>query len=70
MANVVSRLARGIARIPKRLLAAAGWPYLEPTGFGVGTTHTGDIEEIEAEQRHERETWRRAEDEHPPAKSD
>lgn len=65
MANFLSRVMHALARLPRRILAAAGWPYLEPTGFGVGTTHTGEVEELEAERRRERETWRKPDDEFP-----
>jgi len=69
MANVVSRLARGVAHLPRRLLASAGWSHMEPTGLGVGAVHTGDADEMEAERRRERETRRREKDEDRPAKS-
>jgi hypothetical protein len=66
MANVISRIARGITRIPGRILAAAGWPYLEPACFGVGTTHTGDLDALETVRRLRREALRRPEDQDPP----
>ena len=62
MASFLSRLAHGIARIPRRLLAAAGWAQMEPTGFGVGSTQASDPDEMEAGRRQERETWRKSDD--------
>ena len=66
MANVISRIARGITRLPRRILAAAGWAYQEPAGFGVGTSHTGDVDDLETERRLQREALRRADDQDPP----
>ena len=66
MASLLSRLAHGVARIPRRLLAAAGWAQMEPRGFGVGSTQATDLDEMEAGRRTERETWRKSDDEAPP----
>jgi hypothetical protein len=65
MANLLTRLGRGVTQLPRKLLAAAGWAHMEPTGLGVGPVHTGDLDEIEAERRRRHETWRRPDDEEP-----
>lgn len=67
MVQMLTRLGRAIAQLPRRLLAAAGWAHMEPTGLGVGAVHTGDLDEMEAERRQRRETWRREDDKDPPA---
>lgn len=60
--KILSRIGHAIARLPRRLLAAAGWAQMEPMGLGVGEVHTGDSDAIEAERRRQRETWRRKDD--------
>ena len=67
MVKVVARWVGEIARLPRRLLAAAGWAHMEPTGLGAGEVHTGDLDEMEAERRQRRETWRREDDDSPQA---
>lgn len=69
MANFLSHVARGLTQLPRRLLAAAGWAQMEPTGFGVGPTQPRELDEMETERRQERETWRKTDDEGPPANS-
>jgi hypothetical protein len=70
---VLSRLARWIARLPGRLLAAGKTGYSEPTGlptgFGVQPLHLEDLDKIEAERQGEREKMGRPGDEEPPAAS-
>jgi hypothetical protein len=70
MANLFRRLTEGIASIPGRVLRAAGWAHMEPTGYGAGPVHEGDLDEIEAERRRQREAWRRGVDEDEPPKPD
>lgn len=67
MTTFLSRLGRGIARLPRRILAAAGWAQMEPMGLGVGKPATGDLDEMETQNRQRRETWRQPEDKDPPA---
>jgi hypothetical protein len=43
---------------------------MEPTGYGAGPVHEGDLDEIEAERRRQREAWRRGVDEDEPPKPD
>jgi len=69
MVNALSRLGRSVASLPRRLLAAAGWAHMEPTGLGAGPVHTGDLDELEAERRQRQETWRRPGDEEPRSDS-
>ena len=59
MTNLRRRLGRGLAQLPRRILAAAGWP----TASGVGYQTPGGLDEIEAERRRQREVWRRGVDE-------
>lgn len=59
MAELLRRLSRGLAQLPGRILAAAGWP----TAAGVGVTNTGGVDELEAKRRREREAWRQGVDE-------
>ncbi len=66
MANVLSRLASGVAHLPRRILDASGWAHLEPTGYGAGPVHTEDLDELEAKRRREREAWRQRDDDPPP----
>lgn len=70
MASVLSRLGRSVAQLPRRLLAAAGWAHMEPTGLGVGSVHSGDLDEMETERRQQREAWRRRDDEDATSDSD
>jgi hypothetical protein len=65
MRRTFARLARFVGQAPRRLLAAAGWAHMEPTGLGLGGVHTGHADELEAARRRRRETWRREDD--PPA---
>lgn len=73
MANVLSRLARGIARVPGRLLGAAETAFMEPTrvptGFGIKPLHLEDLDKIEAARQREREKTGQPEDDEPPAGS-
>ena len=63
MIKILSRVGHEIARLPRRMLAAAGWAHMEPMGLGAGEIHTGDLDDLEAERRRRRETWRREGDE-------
>ena len=67
MPDFVARVARLVARLPGRLVSAAGWAHLEPVGLGVGTVHTLDVEGIERERRRDRELERRADEWRPTA---
>lgn len=68
MANLVARVIRSIGRLPRRLLASAGWAQQEIPGLGAGGVHTRDVDEMEADRRKDRETWRQVEDQEPPNK--
>jgi len=59
MTNLLRRLGGGLAQLPGRILAAAGWP----AAAGVGVTPTGGLDEAEAKRRRQREVWRRGADE-------
>jgi hypothetical protein len=43
---------------------------MEPTGLGVGSVHSGDLDEMETERRQQREAWRRRDDEDATSDSD
>ena len=61
--RILSGAWRFIAGSPRRLLAAVGWVHtMEPMGLGAGKPHIGDLDEIEAERREQREVWRRDEE--------
>jgi hypothetical protein len=61
--GILSSAWRSIARIPGRLVGAVGWVHtMEPTGLGAGKPHIGNLDEIEAERRQQREVWRREEE--------
>ncbi len=69
MANVLVRLAHGIGRLPQRILGAAGWTHMEPTGLGAGPLQPKDPDEAETRDRRAREVWRKADDEERPSSS-
>ena len=69
MASVLVRLARGIGRLPERILDAAGWAQMEGTGLGAGPVQPEDPDEAEARRRRAREVWRKEDDEGRPPSS-
>ncbi len=70
MANLLVRLARGIGRLPNRILGAVGWTHMEPTGLGAGPLQPEDPDEAATRRRQAREVWRKPDDEGRPPSSD
>jgi hypothetical protein len=59
--NAFRQLASSIATLPRRILKTFGWGTQSPSGS------YSDADELEAERRHERETWRQGVAEDDPA---
>ena len=62
MREALDRLVKVIAAIPGRVLRAAGWAATS------GTTPYREAEDVEAERRRERESWRQGSNETDPPK--
>ena len=69
MANLLVRLARGIGRLPHRILGAVGWTQMEPTGLGAGPLQPEDPDAAATRRRQAREVWRKPDDEGRPPSS-
>jgi hypothetical protein len=55
-------LRKTLAELPSRIVHAVPWAHIEPAGLGVGTAAPEDLDEREARERRERETWRSDDD--------
>ena len=67
MANLLTRMAHGVAQVPHRILVAAGWARMEPAGLGVSPAPASDVDEMETRRREGQEVLRQgSEDERPP----
>ena len=66
MGETLARVRRLFGDLPGRLARGVPWAQVEPAGLGVGTARAEDPDERAARERHEREVWRKQDDE-PPA---
>jgi hypothetical protein len=65
MSEKVAGVRRLLADLPGRIVRGVPWANVEPAGLGVGSARAEELDEREARERHEREVWRKQDDEQP-----